>query len=60
MSAVVPISSTCRMANPIVVHISLRLISNLPRTLVIVGTYDNNPNTNTMVYDVEFPDGEVK
>ena len=26
----------------------------------IVGTYDNNPYANTMVYDVEFPDGEVK
>ena len=26
----------------------------------IVGTYDNNPYDNTMVYDVEFPDAEVK
>ena len=26
----------------------------------IVGTYDDNPYANTMVHDVEFPDGEVK
>ena len=26
----------------------------------IVGTYDNNPHLNTMVYDVEFPDGEIR
>ena len=25
-----------------------------------IGTYDNNPILNTLVYDVEFPDGEVK
>ena len=26
----------------------------------IVGTYDDNPILNTLVYDVEFPDGEVR
>ena len=26
----------------------------------IVGTYDNNPLLNSMLYDVEFPDGAVK
>ena len=26
----------------------------------IVGTYDDNPILNTIVYDVEFPDGAVK
>ena len=26
----------------------------------IVGTYDNNPMLNTVIYDVEFPDGAVK
>ena len=26
----------------------------------INGTYDNNPFSNTMVYDVQFPDGEIK
>ena len=26
----------------------------------IIGIYDNNPILNTMVYDVEFPDGEVR
>ena len=25
-----------------------------------VGTYHDNPMINTLVYDVEFPDGEVK
>ena len=25
-----------------------------------VGCYHNNPISNTLVYDVEFPDGEVK
>eukprot|EP00957_Ditylum_brightwellii_P129366 9868319-Ditylum_brightwellii.AAC.1 len=24
----------------------------------ITGTYDNNPMMNTMIYDVEFPDGQ--
>ena len=23
----------------------------------VIGTYDSNPYSNTMVYDVEFPDG---
>jgi hypothetical protein len=27
---------------------------------VTIGTYNNNPLLNTMVYDVEFPDGEVR
>ena len=26
----------------------------------ISGTYDNNPFSATMVYDVQFPDGEIK
>ncbi len=26
----------------------------------IIGTYDNNPMLNTVIYDVEFPDGAVK
>ena len=26
----------------------------------IVGTYDTNPLLNTLVYDVEFPDGDVR
>ena len=26
----------------------------------IVGTFDNNPNVNTHVYGIEFPDGAVK
>ena len=26
----------------------------------IVGVYDNNPMLNTMIYDVEFPDGDVR
>lgn len=25
-----------------------------------VGTYDNNPHLNTMLYDVEFPDVEIR
>ena len=26
----------------------------------VTGTYDNNPFLNSIIYDVEFPDGEVK
>ena len=26
----------------------------------VIGTYDNNPLLNTMLYDVEFPDGEIR
>ena len=26
----------------------------------IVGNYDDNPHLNTMLYDVEFPDGEIR
>ena len=26
----------------------------------VTGTYDNNPFLNSIVYDVEFPDGQVK
>ena len=26
----------------------------------IIGTYDHDPMLNSMVYDVEFPDGEIK
>ena len=26
----------------------------------VIGVYDNNPLLNTMVYEVEFPDGEIK
>eukprot|EP00957_Ditylum_brightwellii_P098413 7497978-Ditylum_brightwellii.AAC.1 len=25
----------------------------------VTGTYDNNPIMNTMIYNVEFPDGQV-
>ena len=27
---------------------------------VIVGTYDDDPTMNSVVYDVEFPDGQLK
>ena len=26
----------------------------------VAGTYDDNPHLNTMIYEVEFPDGELK
>jgi hypothetical protein len=26
----------------------------------MAGTYDDNPYLNTMIYEVEFPDGELK
>ena len=26
----------------------------------VTGVYDNNPFVNTMVYDVQFPDGQIK
>ena len=26
----------------------------------IIGTFDTNPNLNTLIYDVKFPDGAVK
>ena len=26
----------------------------------VTGTYDNNPYLNSIIYDVEFPDGQVK
>ena len=26
----------------------------------VIGTYDENPFLNTIIYDVEFPDGEIK
>eukprot|EP00957_Ditylum_brightwellii_P198570 15134225-Ditylum_brightwellii.AAC.1 len=26
----------------------------------VAGTYDDNPMMNTMIYDVEFPDGQVR
>ena len=26
----------------------------------VIGTYDDNPFLNTMIYEVEFPDGEVR
>ena len=26
----------------------------------VTGTYDNNPFLNSIIYDVEFPDGQVK